>query len=140
MASYASTAFTVQQQYGGEQQQQQQQQYQTAEQYHKARAENEQQQQQLQQGNGCLNQQQMTDETGCPVVSSTSAHEQGANGAGDGVSNVVNGVRQHDNIGSIITMLIADQVRKVVSITLLPVSNLLLCTERESDEFSKVSK
>ena len=126
MASYASTAFTVQQQqYGGEQQQQQQ--YQTAEQYHKARAENEQQQQQLQQGNGCLNQQQMTDETGCPVVSSTSAHEQGANGAGDGVSNVVNGVRQHDNIGSIITMLIADQVRKVVSITLLSVSNLLLC-------------
>ena len=51
----------------------------------------------------------MTDETGCPVVSSTSAHEQGANGAGDGVSNVVNGVRQHDNIGSIITMLIDDQ-------------------------------
>ena len=130
MASYASTAFTVQQQqYGGEQQQQQQ--YQTAEQYHKARAENEQQQQQLQQGNGCLNQQQMTDETGCPVVSSTSAHEQGANGAGDGVSNVVNGVRQHDNIGSIITMLIADQVRKVVSITLLPVSNLLLCVQKE---------
>ena len=129
MASYASTAFTVQQQqYGGEQQQQQ---YQTAEQYHKARAENEQQQQQLQQGNGCLNQQQMTDETGCPVVSSTSAHEQGANGAGDGVSNVVNGVRQHDNIGSIITMLIADQVRKVVSITLLPVSNLLLCVQKE---------
>ena len=130
MASYASTAFTVQQQqYGGEQQQQQQ--YQTAEQYHKARAENEQQQQQqLQQGNGCLNQ-QMTDETGCPVVSSTSAHEQGANGAGDGVSNVVNGVRQHDNIGSIITMLIADQVRKVVSITLLPVSNLLLCVQKE---------
>ena len=137
MASYASTAFTVQQQqYGGEQQQQQ---YQTAEQYHKARAENEQQQQQLQQGNGCLNQ-QMTDETGCPVVSSTSAHEQGANGAGDGVSNVVNGVRQHDNIGSIITMLIADQVRKVVSITLLPVSNLLLCVPLKIQEKVMSSK
>ena len=79
-----------------------------------------------------MNQQQMTDETGCPVVSSTSAHEQGANGAGDGVSegmrgncNVVNGVRQHDNIGSIITMLIADQVRKVDSIPLLLVSQSL---------------
>ena len=126
MANYASTAFTVQQ-YGGEQQQQ----YQSAEQYHKARAESD--QQQLHQGNGCLTQQQqqqMTDETGCPVVSSTSAHEQGANT--DGVSDggmrgpCNNGVRQHDNIGSIITMLIADQVRKVVSITLLSVSNLLL--------------
>ena len=135
MATYASTAFTVQQQqqYGGSGvQEQQQQQYQSAEQFHKARAESE-QQQQLQ--NGCLTQQQqqqMTDETGCPVVSSTSAHEQGANGAGDGGSEGmrgncnVNGVRQHDNIGSIITMLIADQVRKVVSIPLLPVSNLLI--------------
>ena len=144
MASYASTAFTVQQQqYGGEQQQQQ---YQSAEQYHKARAESD-QQQQLQQGNGCLNQQQMTDETGCPVVSSTSAHEQGANGAGDGTSegmrgncNVVNGVRQHDNIGSIITMLIADQVRKVVSITLLSVSNLLLCVPLKIQEKVMSSK
>ena len=130
MATYASTAFTVQQQYGGSGvQEQQQQQYQSAEQFHKARAESEQQQLQ----NGCLTQQQqMTDETGCPVVSSTSAHEQGANGAGDGGSEGmrgncnVNGVRQHDNIGSIITMLIADQVRKVVSIPLLPVSNLLI--------------
>ena len=135
MATYASTAFTVQQQqYGGSGVQEQQQQYQSAEQFHKARAESE-QQQQLQQGNGCLTQQQqqqMTDETGCPVVSSTSAHEQGANGTdggnGDGMRGNcnVNGVRQHDNIGSIITMLIADQVRKVVSIPLLPVSKLLL--------------
>ena len=133
MATYASTAFTVQQQqYGGSGvQEQQQQQYQSAELFHKARAESEQQQLQ-QQGNGCLTQQQqMTDETGCPVVSSTSAHEQGANGTdggnGDGMRGNcnVNGVRQHDNIGSIITMLIADQVRKVVSI---PVSKLLLVT------------
>ena len=132
MATYASTAFTVQQQYGGSgvQEQQQQQQYQSAELFHKARAESE--QQQLQQGNGCLTQQQqqqMTDETGCPVVSSTSAHEQSTDGGnGDGMRgncNNVNGVRQHDNIGSIITMLIADQVRKVVSI---PVSKLLLVT------------
>ena len=130
MATYASTAFTVQQQYGGSGvQEQQQQQYQSAELFHKARAESE--QQQLQQGNGCLTQQQqqMTDETGCPVVSSTSAHEQSTDGGnGDGMRgncNNVNGVRQHDNIGSIITMLIADQVRKVVSI---PVSKLLLVT------------
>ena len=134
MATYASTAFTVQQQQYGGSGVQEQQQYQSAEQFHKARAESE-QQQQLQQGNGCLTQQQqqqMTDETGCPVVSSTSAHEQGANGTdggnGDGMRGNcnVNGVRQHDNIGSIITMLIADQVRKVVSIPLLPVSKLLL--------------
>ena len=49
------------------------------------------------------------------------------------------------NIGSIITMLIADQVRKVVSIPLLLVSNLLLlvCYKRESDElqcFPKMRK
>merc|ERR1719180_219668 len=111
MATYASTAFTVQQQYGGSgvQEQQQQQQYQSAELFHKTRAESE--QQQLQQGNVCLTQQQMTDETGCPVVSSTSAHEQTTDGGnGDGMRGNcnVNGVRQHDNIGSIITMLIAD--------------------------------
>jgi len=40
--------------------------------------------------------------TGCAVVSSTSAHEQEQ-------SDMRGAVRQHDNIGSIITMLIADQ-------------------------------
>merc|ERR1712013_876943 len=75
---------------------QQQQQYQ--EQFHKSESEQ----------TMCLNQQQMTNETGCPVVWSTSAHEHNSDNvelreAGN------QGVRQHDNIGSIITMLIADQ-------------------------------
>ena len=73
----------------------------------------------------CLNQQQMTNETGCPVVSSTSAHEHNSDNVElreAGNCNGNQGVRQHDNIGSIITMLIADQVRKVDSIPLLLVS------------------
>ena len=74
----------------------------------------------------CLNQQQMTNETGCPVVSSTSAHEQNSEELREaGNCNGNQGVRQHDNIGSIITMLIADQVRKVDSIPLLLVSQSL---------------
>ena len=146
MASYANNTFPVQQQYGGSGVQEGVQQYQTAEQCHKARAERE-QQQQLQQGCLTQQQQQMTDETGCPVVSSTSAHDQGGSGAegSEMRGNCNAGVRQHDNIGSIITMLIADQVRKVVSIPLLLVSNLLLLVhyKRESDElqcFPKMRK
>jgi len=54
-----------------------------------------------------LNQQQMTNETGCPVVSSTSAHEHNSDNVE--LREAGNTVRQHDNIGSIITMLIADQ-------------------------------
>jgi len=49
----------------------------------------------------------MTNETGCPVVSSTSAHEHNSDNVE--LREAGNTVRQHDNIGSIITMLIADQ-------------------------------
>ena len=108
MATYASATFTVQQ-YGGSDQQQQQYQ----EQFHKTESEQ----------TMCLNQQQMTNETGCPVVSSTSAHEHNSDNVE--LREAGNTVRQHDNIGSIITMLIADQVRKVDSIPLLLVSQSL---------------
>jgi hypothetical protein len=49
--------------------------------------------------------------SGCAVVSSTSALEQEQAGQAGEMRGCQ--VRQHDNIGSIITMLIADQVSRI---------------------------
>ena len=112
MATFATGTFPVTQQYGVQQYQQQEDQYVHM---NKGRDPNLGQNQQvsmreLEPGGAEYGGQGDLDEgVGCAVVSSTSAQDQEAGGQGAAMRGCA--VRQHDNIGSIITMLIGDQVR-----------------------------